>query len=164
MHRVLSLIVLGAWGCGAGSAFAARGIDCDLIDETEGLTDLHCGSIQVPEDHRNANGRTLDLTYVVLEAEHSGSEGYPLIFLSGGPGAKTLTVGRLNDWSTNPIRQERDIILFDQRGIGYSSALPDLGGEVFEILASDADEKEESLLLGRLIRKYRDICREREND
>ena len=158
MHRNLSLLILMVWGCLAGAVSADPELDCARIPVAESHTDLRCGSIEVPENHSNPNGRILEITYVVIAAENSEPNEYPLIHLTGGPGAKTLTAGRLTGWSSHPARRDRDIILFDQRGVGYSSALPDMSAEVFEVLAADADEEEEFLWIERVIRKYRDLC------
>ena len=58
----------------------------------------------------------------------------------------------------DPISEKGDIILFDQRGIGYSSALPDMSLAAFDIMAKDADEAGELELTRKMIADYKKKC------
>ena len=60
----------------------------------------------------------------------------------------------------DPLLEERDIIIFDQRGIGYSSGLPDMSMDAFDIMAKNADEAEELKLTQEMITEYQNKCEE----
>ena len=127
----------------------------DWLPERE---DVQAGAILVPENHDEPNGKQIQITYIVLKAKDSISDAFPMIFFSGGPGGNSLSQGMVGFLLEHPMRNERDIILFDQRGIGYSSALPDMSFDAFDILAKDADEEEELVLMTDLIFKYKKKC------
>ncbi|MGB5204550.1 alpha/beta fold hydrolase [Eudoraea sp.] len=120
--------------------------------------DVQAGAILVPENHDNPDGKQIQITYIVLKAKDSISAAFPMIFFSGGPGGNSLSQGMVGFLLEHPMRNERDIILFDQRGIGYSSALPDMSFDAFDIMAQDADEEEELVLMTDLIFKYKKKC------
>jgi pimeloyl-ACP methyl ester carboxylesterase len=80
---------------------------------------IQCGYLTVPEDRANPQ-RTIRL-HVAIVASHSDTPAPdPVIFLNGGPGAYTLAnIGWLLP-ITSDILAHRDMIFFDQRGVGYS--------------------------------------------
>lgn len=127
----------------------------DWLPERE---DVQAGAILVPENHDEPDGKQIQITYIVLKAKDSISAAFPMIFFSGGPGGNSLSQGMVGFLLDHPMRNERDIILFDQRGIGYSSALPDMSFDAFDIMAKDADEEEELVLMTDLIFKYKKKC------
>ena len=127
----------------------------DWIPERD---DIQAGAIWVPENHDAPEGRKIQIAYVVLKAKDTLAPEYPLIFFSGGPGGNTLGPGMVNFLLEHPFREARDIILFDQRGIGYSSALPDMSFEAFDIMAKDADEQEELALTRDMIQRFKGKC------
>ena len=116
---------------------------------------IQAGAILVPENHDDPNGKKIQITYVVLKAKDKTSAAYPIIYFSGGPGGNTIGQGMVNFIMEQPVRNERDIILFDQRGIGYSSALPDMSYGSFDIMAKDANEEEELALMRQLVLDYK---------
>jgi pimeloyl-ACP methyl ester carboxylesterase len=90
------------------------------LSEVEGETVL-CGTITVPENYREPDGKTVDLAFAVLKADSLSPEPDPVIYLHGGPGAAELRdLAKMSDRFA-PIRRTRDVILFDQRGTGYSN-------------------------------------------
>jgi len=91
------------------------------------------------------------LTYLIIKSRTAINKEYPLIYLTGGPGGKALTKSRIESFMRSPFRDNRDIILFDQRGVGYSSALLNMGNEIFQILAKDLSSKEELDEMSKLI-------------
>ncbi|WP_339865029.1 alpha/beta hydrolase [Paremcibacter congregatus] len=126
---------------------SAPSTPCQDFEESIKGSAMECGTIQVPENHGEPEGKEITISYVVLKAKNQASTSYPMMYFSGGPGGKTLTGNSLQQWLKSPIRDERDIILFDQRGIGYSSALPNMNGEIFEILAQDVSQEAEHYLM-----------------
>ena len=79
-----------------------------------------CGSLTVPEDRSDPASRTITIAAAIY---HTGSRlpAEPILFLDGGPGSRTLDA-----WShgVDPLvilaGRSRDVVIFDQRGMGYS--------------------------------------------
>lgn len=111
---------------------------------------VSCGFIQVPENHRSKAGKSINIAYAIISAKKKSNKP-PVIFLNGGPGSKSLQ--QVSRWMENPFREEHDIILFDQRGTGHSSALPDVGPDLVDILASDLTEADETTLVEDALRE-----------
>lgn len=130
---------------------AAADEACDFAKNKSGLSPYSCGTLEVPENYNNTNARTIKIRYIVLKAKDQDSAKSPLVFLSGGPGSSALQPAYLQYWRESPLRATRDIILFDQRGIGHSSALPDIGPKLITILAQDLDSGGERQAFSRLI-------------
>jgi pimeloyl-ACP methyl ester carboxylesterase len=81
-----------------------------------------------------------------------------MIHFTGGPGGQALrNVGRLLN---NPILKTRDIIRFDQRGIGKSSPLPDLTSRLYSLFPEDLTSEEERERIGELVQELRRTCDE----
>ena len=90
--------------------------------------DLRCGYLTVPEDHSRPQGPTIRLAVAIFKASDSHPAPDPVIYLGGGPGSPVLA-------SLGPVLMpgiissvwtgDRDLILLDQRGVGYSQ--PSLG-------------------------------------
>ncbi len=122
---------------------------------------VKAGAILVPENHEEPDGKKIRIAYIVLKARDTTVSNYPMIFFSGGPGGNTLDPGMVNFLlEQHPMREKRDIILFDQRGIGYSSALPDMSFASFNIMAKNADEEEELKLMEDMVAAYQKKCEE----
>ena len=119
---------------------------------------IEAGFIQVPENHDDPAGKAIRIAYAVLKAKDRTPDAYPMVFFSGGPGGNTLDQGLVGFLKSHPFLEQRDIILFDQRGIGYSSALPDMSFDSFGILARDATAEEELELTRMMIDQYREKC------
>ncbi len=131
----------------------------DWMTQNKGLT---AGFLQVPENHDQPDGRQIHIAYAVMKAKEPVEGAFPMIFFSGGPGGETLDEGLVEYLGEHPFRQGRDVILFDQRGIGLSSALPDMSFDSFEILALDADSEKELALTRKMISDYKLKCAERQ--
>lgn len=102
------------------------------------------GVFKSPENHSNPNGKQINIAYVILKTKsNSNKTNFPLIYLSGGPGGKALTKARIENLMGSPFRENRDIIVFDQRGIGYSSALLNIDSKLFAIMAKNYTKDEE---------------------
>ena len=82
-----------------------------------------CGQIEVPENWDNPGERTLVITYAIAKAKNESPFADPIIFFEGGPGISALEEIEWLNGNTSRLRQTRDIIFFDQRGIRFSSAL-----------------------------------------
>jgi pimeloyl-ACP methyl ester carboxylesterase len=86
---------------------------------------FHCGYVTVPADRRpdvEVDSGNLRLMVAVYHAEKS-TQPDPLIYLNGGPGGSSVILGR-GIMRVFGNFTDRDIVLFDQRGTGYSE--PDM--------------------------------------
>ncbi len=124
-------------GCDALQVFGVSIVD-------PALGDVECGTLEVPENWLQPEGRTISISYVVLKSTGANPEPDPIVYLEGGPGGSALSgIGTFAEIFT-PHRETRDIVLFDQRGTQFSSkldcSLADVDG-IFEDFADwDANE------------------------
>jgi len=82
-------------------------------------------SFVVPENRANADSRQLTLGYVRLPALIK-NPGNPIVYLSGGPGGSATEAATYPRFALfQALRQQADVILFDQRGTGMSDQLDD---------------------------------------
>lgn len=140
---------------------SASAQDTGNTDLPEWLT-LHervkAGRLSVPENHANPEGRKISIAYAVLQRRNRASQANPMILFTGGPGESSLAPGLVNFLLEHPFLEDRDFILFDQRGIGYSSPLPDMSLDTFLVMAADADPTRERMLMDSVIQKYQELC------
>ena len=82
---------------------------------------VECGYLVVPEDRLTPQGRTVRLAVARFKATLSNPAADPIIYLEGGPGGSPLR-SYVKNFSVyfGPFAQKRDVILYDQRGTGYS--------------------------------------------
>ncbi len=88
--------------------------DCFFPD----LPDVTCGVLIVPEDRSNPDSFEIELAVAIIAAENGNPLPDPVIYLEGGPGGSALFA--VQDYLEHPLRENRDLILFDQRGTGFS--------------------------------------------
>ncbi len=83
---------------------------------------LHCGYLSVPADRSRPNSGTLQLAVAILHPEDGATESDPILYLEGGPGGSVLEFLYLTyNRNFKPLLVSgRDVILFDQRGVGVS--------------------------------------------
>jgi pimeloyl-ACP methyl ester carboxylesterase len=83
---------------------------------------VDCGYVSVPQDRSVVNSRTIRIYTALFHAKNPQPDLAPVVFLDGGPGVHSL------DWTTRTrplnyvlqLANDHDLILFDQRGTGYS--------------------------------------------
>lgn len=107
---------------------------------------VDCSYISVPQRHDVPDGPTFQLAVAIVRTDNPDKRPDPVIYLSGGPGGSALA--DLEGWIDLPINRERDVVLFDQRGTGYS-----LPGMFCENYKYDFDTDED---FGRYILTCRD--------
>lgn len=137
--------------------------NCDFIEGLEEITEMECGKLSVPEDHEAPEGKRISVVYIILKAKQDVKR-EPVILLGGGPGAEMISVGIVKNLLQDPLRDNRDIIIYEQRGIGHSSGLPDISLEMNEIMAANLTEKEEKKEMKKLILRAREMAREKNVD
>jgi pimeloyl-ACP methyl ester carboxylesterase len=79
--------------------------------------DVTCGTLTVPRDRERPDEGTIDVAVARLHATGEARED-PILYFEGGPGGASLVYA--DWWADHRLLGDRDIILFDQRGTGYS--------------------------------------------
>ncbi|MDH3547309.1 MAG: alpha/beta hydrolase [Gammaproteobacteria bacterium] len=95
--------------------------------------EARCGTFVRPLDPNNAESVTIALKVAVVPALTLEPATDPLVPIAGGPGQSTLTF--YAGWFTafERVRQDRDIVLIDQRGTGESAPLTcDIDDDIVE--------------------------------
>lgn len=88
----------------------------------EGQT-VTCGYVTVPENRGRPTGAKVQLAVAIFKSQHVQNDSNPVIRLEGGPGGPSL-----DNWATyitatnySSFVFNHDLIMFDQRGTGYST-------------------------------------------
>lgn len=100
-------------------AFLIQGND----DPRARLGSIACGTLDVPENWSDPESRRIQIGYLVLKSTAAQPSPDPVVFLAGGPGSSPLTSAEVWSRFFAGLRQERDVIFFDQRGTRLSSPL-----------------------------------------
>ncbi|WP_084144580.1 alpha/beta hydrolase [Ferrimonas kyonanensis] len=90
----------------------------------EGLSEqVECGVLSVPEDYHAPAATQIQLHFARIAAIKSIPGTAPLLVITGGPGQSALDDAHQFERVFARIRQNRDLILIDQRGTGRSNPL-----------------------------------------
>jgi pimeloyl-ACP methyl ester carboxylesterase len=91
------------------------------LDVVEGKQ-VRCGYLTVLEDRASSSGKTIRLAVAIFKAPRTPAAPDPVIYLYGGPGGALLSgLGpALSGSFRAALAPDRDLILLDQRGTGYS--------------------------------------------
>jgi pimeloyl-ACP methyl ester carboxylesterase len=83
-----------------------------------------CGELKRPENPAVPAGRTIPIFVVVVPALNPNPAPDPWVEITGGPGVPaTREAGYFTDSEGRSYRQNRDVVLVDQRGMGRSNGL-----------------------------------------
>lgn len=130
---VAALVVAAAAGVPNSGATAEPPGDRAAITAVRGAIELQpcpvpgtdqqmlCGSVEVFENRQDQAGRRITLNVAVLPARSTNPRPDPILYLAGGPGGSATA--RAAAFSTSWMRDERDIVMIDQRGTGGSNPL-----------------------------------------
>ncbi|MEA3337203.1 MAG: alpha/beta fold hydrolase [Chloroflexota bacterium] len=88
-------------------------------DELEGETVI-CGYVTVPEQRSRPEDSTVQLAVAIFKSSSDNPEPDPLVLLHGGPGEKTIRSAANVLILLGEFRENRDVVVFDQRGVGES--------------------------------------------
>ncbi len=106
-----------------------------------GLSDrLRCGYVTVPENYDKPDGKQINIHYVVLPAIKPSFPKEALLAIAGGPGQSAIENAAGFDQIFTKVRQQRDILLIDQRGTGQSNQLQCESDYSEGLLALNEDE------------------------
>lgn len=87
------------------------------------------GTMMVPENRGDPSGREIELGFVRFRST-SANPGSPIIYLAGGPGGSGVATARGPRFPLfMAMREFGDVIAFDQRGTGWSDAIPECATE-----------------------------------
>lgn len=100
---------------------------------------VRCGTLNVPENYSQPDGRRLALHFAVLPAVSENKKPDPLVILAGGPGQAATELAAMVNRIFQSVRQQRDIVLIDQRGTGQSAPLACEMSHVEELVKADDD-------------------------
>lgn len=117
-----------------------------------GGRDVTCGWLTVPEDRNNpADETTIRLHVAIFASDSANPAPDPIVYLEGGPGGDALeTIPLIFEQRFAPFTANREFIMFDQRGTGYSQpslACPEYTQLGLDLLEEDISA-EEALALG----------------
>ena len=95
------------------------------------------GYLNVPVDWDEPQGEKIKLAVAIVPGRAGADASNPVIYLEGGPGGGGIS--KVGFWFNHPLREKHDIVVLDFRGTGFSEPrlCPDLGGELFSILAKN---------------------------
>ncbi|MBX2875352.1 MAG: alpha/beta hydrolase [Saprospiraceae bacterium] len=105
--------------------------DCSDIDQVR----VRFGTIKVPEHYQQEQpARLLDIAFAIIKARQQPAPSDAVLIFAGGWGSSILR--HIHYFSDHFLGEDRDIILYDYRGLGYSSPslCPSIGEEVFQLL------------------------------
>ncbi|WP_103502495.1 MULTISPECIES: alpha/beta hydrolase [unclassified Streptomyces] len=93
--------------------------ECSGLEEVRGT---YCATLDVPLDHGDPDGDTIELTLSIAGA---GDAPRTLVVNPGGPGAPGIGTAR-QVWTSLPqeVAQEYNVVSFDPRGAGSSTPVP----------------------------------------
>jgi len=85
--------------------------------------EVDCGWLIAPEDRSDPdNGETVQLHVAIFRTRAEGAPSDPIVYLEGGPGGDALeAIPFTFAQAFAPFVENRDFIMFDQRGTGFSS-------------------------------------------
>ncbi len=89
--------------------------DCSWIEK---FSEVEFGFITVPEDYQKPDGRLIKVAFSIIKARVENPKGDAIIYFQGGWGVPSV-YGTKGFMRTYPL-VDRDIILFDYRGTGFS--------------------------------------------
>ena len=100
-------------------------------------------ALTVPENWDTPKKRKVQLAVSVLRNKSGKKDAEAVVFIQGGPGGKS--VENLWNWLDHPLRETKDIVLFDIRGTGLSKPrlCKNLGEDFFKILSKNQTASED---------------------
>jgi pimeloyl-ACP methyl ester carboxylesterase len=108
---------------GPGSVAPVEWGECESSDEYD-VTGWECGTVEVPLDYTDPSGRTISVALTRAPATDDTTRIGSLFVNPGGPGGSGIeTVHYLVDELPENVKARFDIVGFDPRGVGASTAV-----------------------------------------
>ena len=80
-----------------------------------------CGYLTVPADYDDPSAGTYEIAVAMFPATGERTSDVPVVYLEGGPGGNALEgLDVSGGVILEPLNESRDVIVFDQRGAGFS--------------------------------------------
>ncbi len=131
--------------------------ECPMpTDEVE--LEVTCGTVEVPEDRTNPDSRMITLAVARIHSANPDARPDPVVQLEGGPGFPSLE--DVEGYAGSKILDERDYVLWDQRGTGFSDPNLDCtetNDAVWEVFGTTEPALDEYAVIEESLR----ACRER---
>lgn len=171
------LLILACWSVFAESDKQARTSYADNIvirkcwfKSEPDWPRSECVLLRVPEDYSKPQGRVVELPFIIFRAYAVNRNAYPLVVAGGGGPGVALGISDTDweatenplwtSWAHSTVNADRDLILFDNRGVG--SSVPRLDcHEIEDAAKSLLDSKLERDELISLIRESYSACKRR---
>lgn len=85
---------------------------------------VECGTVTVPAHHDSPSADMVQLAVAVVYSNGSNVAKAPVVFLDGGPGAASIEALFADKIPFDAVLEDHDLVLFDQRGTGFSRPKP----------------------------------------
>lgn len=126
--------------------------------------DQECTRLTVPLDYARPGGETIEVAVLRVPAAEPGQRLGSLVVNPGGPGAPGTTyASQAGLVFGQPLLQRFDVVGFDPRGTGFSTAVDCVSDEQLDVfLAADPapDDREEAAALAQAQRAFNAGCAE----
>jgi pimeloyl-ACP methyl ester carboxylesterase len=111
------VFIFGVFLCTACGRPDFEKAECQF--DTRGI-DIECGYLSVPENRAQEDSPMIQLHVAIIRSKNPKAATDPVVILHGGPGGYALDM--MDYWLNifNHVRADRDLIVLDQRGVGYS--------------------------------------------
>jgi pimeloyl-ACP methyl ester carboxylesterase len=132
--------------------------ECPVPIPATVTVEIDCGFLVVPENRLDPDSNEIRLAVAHLHSPSPDAGPDPIIELAGGPGFPSLE--NIESWAGSSLLDARDIVLFDQRGLGHSEPnldCPETNEAVWEIFATNDPPEVE----GRVLLDATMACRDR---
>jgi len=129
--------------------------------------EFECGTVEVPLDYDDPRGRTIEIAVNRRQAADADNRQGALLVNPGGPGVPGTGYARQLEPMLGPVRQQFDVVGFDPRGVGDSTAVDCVSdAELDSYLAADGspDTRAEEQALARELEAFGEGCRERSGE
>ena len=117
----LSLILaLGVWRSGMAQAAVPRFEKAECPFPIPIGYRIDCGFVNVPEDRSQANSPLIKIGVAIVHSTSTNPASDPIVILNGGPGGAIVAALPNMLQGFDPLLSVRDVVFFDQRGVGWS--------------------------------------------
>lgn len=153
MPMFISLVLLSLLSQSVSAAEDTSEINLDYCHVPNFSEEVLCGQYSVEENRRAPNGRKIDIKIAVMPAYTEAKELDPLVLFAGGPGQGARAMVTYVERAFKQVRETRDIVLIDQRGMGDSNPL---ACEMPDVDLMTVDEEELREISERIVRECPD--------
>jgi len=132
-QAVVSSPTPGPQATSAPLGYVASECEFEVPEEAQ----VECGRLTVPQNRAQPDAGTVSLPVAKFVSASSNRQPDPVVYLDGGPGGNTLMTAPILYEVMKPLVENRDLVLFDQRGAGGSEPsldCPEMRAVDYELL------------------------------